>query len=112
MLIENDWIGGSFTYDPNITEYLAGVWDDRRLWRILQSDLVADVSDVMAMQELVRKLAEDRERTEAGMMVRLKTPREGKHLFSMRVYRIANEYQLTDRLLIALNDTERKREGD
>ena len=103
-VVEYDWIDGSFIYDPGISQLIAGSYDDRMLWRIMLSDMVADVMDVKKMQNLVHDIAEDRERVSASLEVSLKTPSGDKHRFMMNVYKHANEYQLTDTLIITFND--------
>lgn len=102
VIIEHDWVKGSFSYDPFISEFIAGVWDTRKLWHILLSDMVADVPTVQAMQELVHDIAGDAQRMEGGMVVWLKTPEKGKRRFDMKVYKRVNEYRLTDKLVITL----------
>lgn len=103
-VIEHDWVGGSFRYTPSVSKYLAGRYDDRRLWRILLSDLVAETVTVQQMQALVHRVAEDRKRMYGSLLVRLKTPDQSVHRFRMSVSKETDAYQLTSKLRIVLID--------
>lgn len=102
VLIGLDWVNGTFTYDPSISEFISGIWDNRTLWHILLSDMVTDVLTVQAMQNLVHDIAEDRHRMKGGMMVNLATPMKGTRRFHMNVYKQVDECQLARRLVITL----------
>lgn len=100
VVIEYDWANSVFTYDPAISLHIAGKYDDRRLWLILMSDMVADTMDVRAMQEFVHRLANDRERDGGSMTVRLKTASGEKQWFRMNVFKRKDEFQLTSKMLL------------
>lgn len=104
VLIELDWASGVFTYDASITEHIFGVYDKRRLWHIFLSDMVAEAMDVKKMQDLVHDVANDRNQASASMKVVLKTPSKEKHTFRMSVYKRANEFDLTDKIIITFLD--------
>ena len=107
VMIDHDWLKGGFSYDPYISQFIDGNWDKRKMWHILLTDMVADVATVKAMQEMVHDVAEDRGRSEDCMNVELRTPAKVKHSFLMNVYKLANEYMLTERIIITFNDTGR-----
>ena len=100
VVIEYDWVAGVFTYDQSITRHIAGQYGQRKLWRILLSDMVADAIDVRDMQELVHQIANDRSREDGSMLVRLNTPSGLRQWFRMRVFKRADEFQLTDKMII------------
>ena len=103
-LIEFDWLKGDFLYYPSISKYLFGVYDTRPLWQILLSDLVADTNTVKRMQRLVHSVAESQLKTCGSIMIKLKTPRKVVHRFRMNVRKLLNEFQWTNKLIIALVD--------
>lgn len=103
-VIEYDWICSTFVYYPSISKYIAGTYDDRRLWRILLSDMVTDTMTVQRMQGLVHNIAQDRMRIEGSITVKLKTPQKVEHHFRMNVRKLMDEYQLTNKLIITLID--------
>ena len=111
VTIEYYWQAGTFTYDPNISSYIAGTFDGRRLWQILLSDFVASARDVQSMQSLVHNLAGDRTRTSGSRVVRLKTPSGAMHRFRMNVIKLANEFRLTDKMILTFNDIDADAEG-
>lgn len=103
-VIENDWVRGTFTYDPDVSAHLAGIYDGRKLWRILLSDMVADTATVQKMQSMMQSVAGDRECMSRTLYVQLKTPSRVKHWFRMTVHKRANAYQLTDKLILTFVD--------
>ena len=108
VVVEYDWLKGTFKYDPAMSRHFAGAYDTRSFWHILLSDMVADTRTVRNMQALVHALAEDRDRGEGSLTVLLKTPGKVMKPFTMTVYKIANEYGLTEKMLITL----KRREAD
>ena len=100
VLIEHDWGRGTFIYDPHISAVLSGVWDERKLWHVMLSDMVADVAAVKAMQELVHSVAEDKKRMDGCMYVTLKAANKAQRRFRMDVYKRTNEFQIADKLII------------
>lgn len=60
-VIENDWLRGTFAYDPEVSAHLAGIYDGRKLQHIFLSDMVADIVIVQQMQNLLQRMAGDRE---------------------------------------------------
>ena len=105
-VVEHDWVSGGFTYDPGLGALLAGTYDQRKLWQILLSDMVADVQTVQRMQQLVHVLAGDRARQEGELQVRLKTPAGTWKQFSMSVYKQVNEFGLTDKLILTFQSAD------
>ncbi|NLW69578.1 MAG: PAS domain-containing protein, partial [Eubacteriaceae bacterium] len=104
IVIEHDWLDGSFIYDTGISYRLAGSYDSRSLWKILLLDMVADTATVQRMQGIMQSLAEDREKSSAEAKIRLKTPGGQFHDFFMTVRKVVNEFSLTDKLIITLID--------
>lgn len=102
--VENDWLKGTFSYYPTISKYLYGRYDGRMLWQILLSDMVADTQTVQAMQQLVQRLAESRDRTSGGIIVRLKTPDKQTHRFRMNVRKLSDVYGLTHKMILTFCD--------
>ena len=109
-MIEHHWLTGDFSYDSSISQYIAGNYDFRKLWHILLSDNVADVREVQAMQGLVHDIANDRARSSGSMTGTLRTPSKARHLFRMNVVKLANEYKLTDKIILVFNDLDAKEE--
>ena len=103
-VIEHDWISGSFLYDPTVSAHIAGRFDERKLWHILLTDLVADTATVKRMQEFVHEIAANRAQSDESILIRLKTPSKQRHCFRMSVYKVINEFGLTGKLYIALQD--------
>ena len=102
--IEYDWLTGDFCYYPSISGCLLGTYDGRKLWQILLSDMVADTVTVQLMQQLVHRVADDRNEFSASRIVELKTPEKATHRFRFTVRKMTNEYKLTNRLVITLTD--------
>ncbi|MDO4561857.1 MAG: PAS domain-containing protein [bacterium] len=100
VVVEYDWVNSVFIYDHSISRHIAGKYDERRLWRILMSDMVADALDVKAMQECVHGVANDRERDDGSMTVKLKTPSGDRQWFRMRVFKLKDEFRLTSKMLL------------
>ena len=109
-VVEYDWVAGTFLYDPAISEHLAGVYDDRTLWHILLSDLVAVSSTVQALQEAVRAVAEDRKARDGRLEVRLKAPDKTFHRFRVSIFKLTDAYGLTGKLLLSFYDVGRDEE--
>ncbi|MDO5562110.1 MAG: EAL domain-containing protein [Synergistaceae bacterium] len=112
VLVEYDWANGVFTYDEAISKYIGGNFDNRKLWRIFLSDMIASVLDVKKMQTLVHDIANDRKRADGKMDVLLKTPSGERHWFHLEIYKKADEYMLTDKLLMTFNDVDEKIKAD
>lgn len=112
VMIEYDWINAVFLYDPSISARIAGTYDGRKLWRIMLSDMVADSADVKAMQQLVQSVAENRQRLDGSMIVKLRTPSREKHWFRLNVYKRTDEFQLTDKLMLTFNDINEEMQAD
>ncbi len=104
VVIEYNWLGGTFSYDSTISKYIAGNFDDRPLWQILLSDMVASSIDVSAMQNMVHGLAEKTNQPNGSMEVMLKTPDKHKHWFSMHAFRRLNEFNVTSKIIITFTD--------
>ncbi|MDD3921001.1 MAG: diguanylate cyclase, partial [Eubacteriales bacterium] len=104
VVVEYNWLNQVFIYDSTISNYIAGNYDNRRLWKVFLSDLVADSLDVKAMQEMMQALANNRDESKASMLVMLKTPFKVKHWFRMNVYKQVGEFGLTEKLFITFND--------
>ncbi len=105
-LLEYDWVKGAFSYDASMSAHIDGIWDKRTLWRILLSDMVADVSTVRRMQEFVHSVADDRKTQSGSIIVPLRTPSRETRQFRMNVYKESDAFQLTNRLVITFNDVE------
>ena len=108
IVILQDWTKSAFLYSPSVSQRLFGRYDERTFWRILLSDMVADAKTVRAMQQLVHDIANDRERMEGSTTAKLKTPSGKKHTFLMNVYKQVNEFGLTDKLILTLQDMDEK----
>ena len=104
FVVEQNWVEGTFIYDADITRYLKGNFDSRGLWRILLSDMVADVLDVKKMQELVYRLSLDRTRFRDSIELKMKSPTEESRLFRMTAAKVVNDYQLTEKLILTFQD--------
>ncbi len=104
VVIEYDWISGAFAYEPSAAEHISGAFDDRKLWHILLSDMIADAMDVKAMQSLVHDVANDRNRASGSLVTKLKTPSGEKHWFRMNVFKRADAFRLTDKMILTFND--------
>ena len=102
--VEYNWLTGDFSYYPSISRYLLGTYDSRKFWQILLSDMVAETPVVQDMQQLTHRIAEDRSLTWGSRIVSLKTPKGDVHKFRMNVRKLANEYRLTNKLIIAFTD--------
>ncbi len=107
FVIDYNWLGGTFAYDASVSEHIAGVFDDRALWRILLSDRVADAKPAQEMQALVQGIANDKTRACGGMMVSLKTPSGEKHRFRLHVSKLSNQYGLTEKLFLTFTDLDK-----
>lgn len=105
-VIELDWIKGSFTYDSSISQFMKGNYDERSLWRIFMSDMVADAMDVQKLQAFVHDFADDRNRHGDSMRMRLRTPSNATHWFSIHVIKLANDAGLTQKLVLMFQDTD------
>ena len=104
LVITLDWKTGGFTYSPSVSRRLAGQYDGKRLWRVLLSDMVTDSLTVQKIQQLVHDVAEDRERMEGSMRVRLKTTEEVFRMFDLGVFKEVNEYGLADKMILTLRE--------
>ncbi len=104
VVVEYDWHNRVFIYDNTITDCLAGSYDHRPLWQVFLSDMVADSSDVKAMQDGLLALATDRSRSKFSRLVMLKTPSKQKHWFRMNVYKQADSFGLAEKMMITFND--------
>lgn len=104
VVIEYNWLSGLFSYDTAISDYIAGTFDERPLWQILLSDMVANSMDVAAMQNMVHKLAEKTSKPSGSMEIMLKTPDKKKHWFSMHAFRRLNEFNITSKIIITFTD--------
>ena len=103
VVVEYDWRNHVFTYDDEISKYIAGSFDHRSLWQVLLSDMVADSQDVKAMQDMLLYLG-NRGQKQTSRLVRLKTPRGKKHWFRMMIYKRENEFGLAEKMIITFND--------
>ena len=104
FVVELDWLQGTFLYDSTISRYLRGTYDDRSLWRILLSDMVAGAADVRALQDFLHKLADDHGRTSDRMEIPLATPSKAKHRFQLVVEKVLNAKGLTQKLIMTFKD--------
>ena len=104
VVVEYDWVSGLFSYDPAISEHIYGVFDERPLWQILMSDMVADAMDVKAMQVLVHDLATDRTHTGATLDIMLKTPAKTRHWFTMNAFKRVDDMNLTSKIILTFLD--------
>lgn len=104
VVVECDWGNHSFVYDPAISEFIYGKYDDRSLWHIFMSDMVADVQDVRTMQDLVMDIASSHNRTSGTVDVMLKTPSKARHWFTMNVYKRVNDMNLTSKIILTFLD--------
>jgi diguanylate cyclase (GGDEF)-like protein/PAS domain S-box-containing protein len=104
VVVEHNWINSNFVYDAAISSHIAGKYDERRLWHILLTDMVASTDTVKKMQQLVHEVANDRSRDRGGMAVQLKTPAGAWHWFEMNIYKLENEYGLTYKIYLTFND--------
>ena len=102
--IEYDWLKGTFLYHPSVTKCLLGAYDNRGLWQILLSDMVADTQTVRRMQKLVHRVADERAKRSGSLNVMLMTHGEKKHCFRMTVRKLVDPYDLTRKLIITLID--------
>lgn len=110
VVVEHDWQAGTFTYDPSLSAHVAGNFDKRMFWQVLLSDMVAESRDVQAMQSLVHDIANDRTSKSGTVTVKLKTPAGERHHFCMRVVKLVNDFQLTDRLIMTFEDLDENRQ--
>ena len=106
VTIENDWVAGTFIYDPTMSRHIAGKYDERGFWHILLSDFVAETLTVQKMQNLVQEVAADRMRQVAQLDVRLKTPENVYHWFRMNVNKKLNEFDLAGKIYMTFVDLE------
>lgn len=104
IVIEHDWVNSVFIYDKIISQFLAGTYDHRPLWRILLSDMVASSMDVKAMQLMIYELANSHEKNYDSLKVRLKTITGQKHWFQMKVIKTVDDFNIANKLIITLND--------
>jgi diguanylate cyclase (GGDEF)-like protein/PAS domain S-box-containing protein len=111
-VIEHDWLSGAFIYDPRLGDELEGLYNDRPLWQILLSDMVTDTQTVQRMQKLVHDVASDRTASTAEMSVHLKRPNRSRRWYCFRIYKQKNDFGLTNRLLLTLQDAGEKRPAD
>lgn len=102
--VEYDWLAGSFRYYPSISRYLLGKYDERNLWRIMLSDMVAETATVQRMQQFVHLMAEDHDKADGSIVVWLKTPNRQSHRFRMSVRKLMDEYGLANRFIITFCD--------
>lgn len=103
-VIVNYWIHGNYLYSPSVSKMLKGNYDDRKLWMILLSDMVADTTTVQKMQQLVHDIADDRERDNGQIVVKLLAKSGQKRDFEMNVFKQVNEFGLAERMIIALRE--------
>lgn len=104
VVVEYDWQNHSFTYDPNISTYIWGRFDDRSIWQIFMSDMVADVKDVRVMQQLIYEVANDKDRMSDTFDLLLKTPNKTKHWFTMNVFKRVNDLNITSKIILTFLD--------
>lgn len=104
IVIEHDWVNSVFTYDKCISQYLAGTYDHRPLWRILLSDMIASSMDVKAMQTMAFNLANSHVKNQDSLKIQLKTVTGEKHWFEVKAIKIVDDFNLANKLLITLND--------
>ncbi len=104
LVVEYDWLTGVFTYDPDMPRIILGRYDERSLWHIFLSDMVADAMDVKAMQEMVRSLAMDRNAQNAKKDVRLKAPDGSRRWFAVNIFKRTNELNLTNKIILTFSD--------
>ena len=106
FVIEHDWISGKFLYDAELSDYFAGRFDGRTLWRVLLSDMLTDTPTVKRIQEMEHSLAEDRQSSQSGMKISLRTRENGMRDFALKAVKTVNEFGLTDKILLTLQETE------
>ncbi len=104
VVVEYDWRNHVFIYDNTISKHIAGNFENRSLWTVFMTDMVADTSDVKSMQEMLLALANDRERSSESKMVVLKTPNRQKHWFRVNVYKQVDDFGLAEKMIITFND--------
>lgn len=104
VVVEYDWRNHVFIYDNTISKHIAGNYENRSLWKVFLTDMVADSTDVKLLQETLLTLANDREHSSMSKMVMLKTPHSGKHWFRVNVYKQVDDFGLAEKMIIAFND--------
>ena len=111
LVITLDWGKNEFSYSPSVSARLAGEYDGRRFWRVLLSDMMAGTRTVEQMQQLVHEVAEDRDRMDGSMTVRLKTAEGAWRLFEMNVFKEINDVGNAGKLLLTLRETPQQTAG-
>ena len=111
-ILENDGVAmaeyncedGSFRYDSNISHYIAGNFDDRILWDILEFDKIAGKETIEQMQRLTERVSGDDARLSGVMTVRLRTPSQAFCRFLFKVIKRTDEFQLGDQLILTFTN--------
>ncbi len=105
VIVEYDMPNELFTYDPSISQRLAGVFDSRPLWQILLADRVADAETVMRLQELTHSVLTNEGKSSGRLSVLLKTPAGARRRFIFRVIKRTDADHLGDKALLTFTDT-------
>ena len=105
-VIEYDRTSGLFLYDPSISKYVAGNYDERELWDILLSDEVAGAEDVRRMRRLMLSFEKDASLMEGSLEMELCTPQGDRRSFRMHMRKPGRKSQLSDKLIFTLIDLE------
>ncbi|NLD19414.1 MAG: EAL domain-containing protein [Clostridiales bacterium] len=83
IIIEFDQTRGNFYYNPSISNYIAGNFDDGDFWEVLLSENVATARDVAKMQKLVKAASDEKEHLGDTVIVKLRTPSGKQHTYRM-----------------------------
>lgn len=104
IVIEEDLLTNKFTYDVSTPAILHGTYDDRSLWYIFLSDMVASSQDVKKMQNLIMELANNPNENSISTNVILKTKNKERHWFKMMAFKMVNEYNSPTKIIITFSD--------
>ena len=104
VVVEFDLLNQTYSYDPMMSDYLAGSYDDRKLWQIFLSDMVAKTEDVMTMQDLVSSIAGTMHRRSGSAEILLKTPSNQRHWFLFNVFKKERGLKRTEKLYLTFKD--------
>ena len=105
VVFEYDWLSRQCVYDPLVNQYLAGRYDSRPFWQILEEDRVAMPQDVAKMRGLMDSLARDKSSMRQSMNVLLKTAGDGRRRwFRYSLVKMLSETGTVRRVLVTLND--------
>lgn len=104
VVIIHDWQNNIYSYDHEISKYIAGNFDSRTLGQVLSEDGITCEDDVNKLKALEQMLIDHPEKDREEINVTLMVPNGENHIFKVQFIRMSGEYELTEKILITFND--------